>query len=1470
MGIVFGLVSPTAAFAAPPAEDIEGLPVPEAVPEWVWRADTRGPADGIFDDGFRPKGDEGSWNDNLADHVLNTEQPNRSAWVSTSYDQDEALSFGRSNLDGPFWEYQIAPDETFTSVQISFKDALLPGGEYDEDLANRFEKAKDSWFGDVEGEAEFSAFGGIDGSNVHSARKWEMNDDGDWEVTETAENPTFSRPVTQPNLDPHPIPESGVCYGGARATCAPSIGDEGDLADVHGDRFSGDTDDFDFTLRTDELAEDESLLLAPAPDSVAIVDDFAADVHDAGAFDEFTDEITSAFEADADALAGVSSASSVIDSVAESMEVVLDTGSELLPYFGIAATGYALKGDIEHGDWGDAAADGIAEAIQTAMVVAPEFDIILVPLLWVDLLAKAIGDWAYSLFHPAPEYSEAYRNQLEKANDQVDAAPGLLTDAWTKERNAVLVKFSNEQIEQRLVASVIEKVRSDITVLREMDRAVLKEIVRHEARAIAHARTDGERQSVRLSSLRAQADLRATTQHAIDERVGQYRARYAGLIDATAAATWKLSLEKLAGTFVEDQKVSEYLTKVSEIASEAYFQKPFDQLPAGEKEIARDRGAEERAALHALVPEIERSRHWTPPNGDERSTMILLLRNGVERGIRDDLKLPPARTATTLGVHGLRVAPTNGTSFAAGTSGTVRWDRQTGSSAIPIDGPVGTSFSWTVELPDGLTAGTLPTMPAVPGWTQTWKQDGQTLVHTATRTSGSGPAFGNRQHYEIPVTATDTLRTSDAVRVTFAPPRGHTSTAALGFSTIAVGIIEPIEAEVVDSSKGDHLVRFGVQSLVTASTKWTVKLEAKTPEGVWFDDRPVLHGAMRDSAAAEWRDKTDLKIITNSVGYRSINLRSDRSFSVEPGVGVSWATNVEVLDRAAGGTFEIPYTMTFEADGVSTTVRSAVRFAPASVLQQSSTGVSELDAGAPVAVPVDVQAVGSALTSLGAGTLRLEAPEGTVFDPTETLPATKLDGSSLPSAGVTGVRSDDGWKTLTGTIRGGSIALADGDRMRWLPKVRVVRPPSDQRAPGLSFELRGTASAGPVSVDGFQRVAYPQDATRVSLSQHHVPTIAPGTAGPVLYSIGATRAVDGVGLVFRAPSSTTFSKSEIGYDSATGSKWMPGVLSSDARTLTVPIFERLPLPAQAASVSVYVAVDPELSAAPNGGTVDVTGPVESTQTALRVDSTPVPVVPDPGPDPEGTLSITSKAVPLIRQGETGTQTFQVQNVGDGASSAFRLAATVPEGSRPASAPLMVRQGSAQGWTAVPADVSGRNVTARSDLPGLAAGASIDVRLDLQNTETDWSAGSRPGGVVRASSGTETLAESRFLFIALLGDGKMVAQCTESSGLGLAQVRMRWSEESNGYYKMTVEQARVTSPYLLSPNARIGLQLRTDGYDGAWGTKSIRRGDWVSDGPTAWAYIRKPKMLVGTVDVEFSDQALEWAPNCHADFTIFKN
>ncbi|SFF86721.1 hypothetical protein [Curtobacterium sp. YR515] len=1465
MGIVFGLVSPTAAFAAPPAEDIEGLPVPEAVPEWVWRADTRGPADGIFDDGFRPKGDEGSWNDNLADHVLNTEQPNRSAWVSTSYDQDEALSFGRSNLDGPFWEYQIAPDETFTSVQISFKDALLPGGEYDEDLANRFEKAKDSWFGDVEGEAEFSAFGGIDGSNVHSARKWEMNDDGDWEVTETAENPTFSRPVTQPNLDPHPIPESGVCYGGARATCAPSIGDEGDLADVHGDRFSGDTDDFDFTLRTDELAEDESLLLAPAPDSVAIVDDFAADVHDAGAFDEFTDEITSAFEADADALAEVSSASSVIDSVAESMEVVLDTGSELLPYFGIAATGYALKGDIEHGDWGDAAADGIAEAIQTAMVVAPEFDIILVPLLWVDLLAKAIGDWAYSLFHPAPEYSEAYRNQLEKANDQVDAAPGLLTDAWTKERDAVLVKFSNEQIEQRLVASVTEKIRSDITVLREMDRAVLKEIVRHEARAIAHARNDGERQSVRLSSLRAQADLRATTQHAVDERVEQYRARYAGLIDATAAATWKLSLEKLAGTFVEDQKVSEYLTKVSEIASEAYFQKPFDQLPPGEKEIARDRGAEERAALHALVPEIERSRHWTGPNGADRTDMIGLLRTGVERGIKDDLKLPPARTATTLGVHGLRVTPTDGSPWAAGATGTVRWDRQTGSSAIPVDGPVGTSFSWTVELPTGLTAGTLPSMPAVPGWTQTWKQDGQTLVHTATRTSGSGPAFGERQQYAVPVTATAALRTSDAVRVTFAPPRGHTSTAALGFATIAVANFEPIEHERVDSSQGGHLIRFGAQSLVPVTTTWTVKLEAKTPEGVWFDDRPVLHGAMRDSAEAAWYNRSDLSVTTNSVGYRSVKILTWKGFSVEPGVGVSWATNVTVLDRAAGKTFEIPYTLTLEGDGVSTTMHSAIKFGPSSVFKQSSTGSTQLEAGASVAVPIDVQAVGSSVASLGAGSLTLRAPEGTVFDPTETLSATKHNGTPVPNAAVSGIRSGDGGKTMTGTIRGGSISLAEGDRLRWLAKVRLLEAPSDPWRPGLAFELSGTSSAGPVSVDGFAPVSYPQDATRVTFLQHHVPTIEPGESGSVLYSIKSTRRVDGVGLVLRAPSSTTFADSSIGWEDSS-STVMPGVLSADAKTLTVALTKPVPSGANSANVYVPIAVDPNVSSRPDGGTADVTGPVESTRTSIRVDTTLVPVVPEPSP---GALSITSSAIVGIRQGESGHQQFRVQNVGDEASRAFRLTATVPEGSLPTSAPLMVRQGSSQTWTAVPADVSGRNVTARSDLPALSAGGSIDVRLFLRNTESDWSTGTRTGGVLRASSGTETLAESPFLFIALLGDGKMLAQCTASAGL--AQVRMRWSEESNGYYKVTVEQARVTSSFdYLSPNAQISLQLKTDGYEGAWATESVRRGDWASGGPTAWAFIRKPKLIVGRLDVDFTDHPLETTPNCHADFTIFKN
>jgi hypothetical protein len=296
-----------------------------------------------------------------------------------------------------------------------------------------------------------------------------------------------------------------------------------------------------------------------------------------------------------------------------------------------------------------------------------------------------------------------------------------------------------------------------------------------------------------------------------------------------------------------------------------------------------------------------------------------------------------------------------------------------------------------------------------------------------------------------------------------------------------------------------------------------------------------------------------------------------------------------------------------------------------------------------------------------------------------------------------------------------------------------------------------------------------------------------------------------------------------------------------------------------------VAVDPNVSSRPVGGFAEVTGPVESTQASLVIDTKLVPVVPEPTP---GALSLTSGATASIRQGETGYQQFQLRNTGDSDSPEVRLSATVPEGSLPAAQPLQVRQGPNQGWTAVPADVSGRNVTARVDLAALGGGASLDVRVFLQNTETDWSEGSRTGGVMRASGGSESLAETTFLFTALLGDGKVVAQCTNS---GTAQVRMRLTEMSNGYYKVTIEQARVTSSLnLRSPDAEIGLQLRTDGYEGAWATKSIRRGEWVPGGPTAYAYVKKPKVLTGLLDVRFDDHPSAWSPTCQSSVTFFKN
>ncbi|ARC57590.1 ADP-ribosylating toxin CARDS [Frondihabitans sp. 762G35] len=500
MSLVLSLVTVTPARAVgqgPGPEDLAEMVLPDAVPGSVWRADTRTP-EALRGKGLEALGD----NYNLADHLMNSNRTRNSGWISTAGDEDTASFFGQFSLKKPnpdvpgsmiradsYTLYEIAPDARFTSMEISMHKAMVEHPEWGDAWE---ETSKSKFFGDLQAENEWAAKDRIDWSQVKSTQKWSRDPvTGEWSAEERVPSAEFVEPTTRPTLEPHPITEETLCT--RRAVCDWSVPDEDALADLHADRFSGDFDDVTFELKLDRLADDEYALLAPFPETSEVIEGIGASSQDFADFEALGADLTEAFGADSRALAAASADLDLLASVGKSAGKVLDYGSELVPYLGIAATGYAIRGDIDDGRWGDLAADGIAEALQTAEVAFPEFIPFLEPLLMADLALEALGDAVWGWLHPKPAISPEHRDELDSMLDGVDAILPNITTSWDAERKSALDTFYAEHVLTAQADLLANKLKSDLAVLRGSYEATQFELARHERVVFSRAKNDGER-----------------------------------------------------------------------------------------------------------------------------------------------------------------------------------------------------------------------------------------------------------------------------------------------------------------------------------------------------------------------------------------------------------------------------------------------------------------------------------------------------------------------------------------------------------------------------------------------------------------------------------------------------------------------------------------------------------------------------------------------------------------------------------------------------------------------------------------------------------------------------------------------------------------------------------------------------------------------------------------------------------------
>ncbi|MBA8991408.1 hypothetical protein FHW23_002677 [Curtobacterium pusillum] len=643
--------------AFPTVEDIQELrgEIGEiAVPEWVYRVDTRTPQEIQAAGGFLGQGG----NYNLADHQtgmsLKPDVPDKSGWVSTSSSREEAFSFGNANFGDrdTYYLYEIKPGDQFTSVQESIAHAMEADREnavawYGEGRGNGYE----AWE-NLKLEKEWAGRERVSFENVSSWSKVEKVD-GYFpsEPPKIVERNTgYRAPAGEPTTDPYPIDEITLCD--VRAVCdfrAPA--DEDALAELHGDRFSGDFDDFDFEVSLGKLTEEEGAILAPLPETIAHLDEFRGGGKGLDGFNELGAGLDDAFAADTRALEAVSSDLEVLASVGKAAGKAVEVGSELLPYLGIAASGYALKGDIEDGRWGDAAADAIAEALQVAMLAQPEFTPILEVALMADLVVQAIGDAVWGWLHPKPAISPEHRDEISKSLDASDAAFTNVRDLWEKERRSALDEYYPKHVANEQAELVAQKLHSDLAVITASYRAANEALQRHARLAMLKAQNAEQAGWVASRYIEHDGNLRRAAAGAVTRRTDQYELRALPFLVASAQKTYRADMKDLRERYFAEV-ADKYLADVNDVVFRVFWDArpgdPWDRdLSAAEVKWTKDYlGRPQNTVEHTLATiDLNRPRS-APEIVDEK--LVADFRKSLRDSTAGDRVLPPALLPPTV------------------------------------------------------------------------------------------------------------------------------------------------------------------------------------------------------------------------------------------------------------------------------------------------------------------------------------------------------------------------------------------------------------------------------------------------------------------------------------------------------------------------------------------------------------------------------------------------------------------------------------------------------------------------------------------------------------------------------------------------------------------------------------------------------------------------------------------------------
>lgn len=514
--------------------NLELLNNSEEIPSLLYRVDSRNPTE-IFESGFQIPGS--GVNENLLDHVNGFSLIDGTAdlakttnFVSTSTDISMAAKWIRTK-DIDVWVYAIEPDISFYSINSSLENAAKNNAD---PLLRRWSNRVLDAFGN---QSEWVARGGIKTENIVGAIPYRASIDGSRipDIAGIINNDlNYVESTTSPSSDPFPITEvSHGCAAISKSVCnwEPSVpSSEQELLEVHLNNFGEDLgvglEETGFVFSEHFVDGVRGRLHAPLQKSNELFTNFDATSGVEG-FEELVAGLNSTITHDLEHLNAVSTNTEFAEKVFETVST--KTGNslgrfakELIPYAGIALTGYAISEDVRTGNWVDLGFDSVAEALMSLDIIAPEAIPFTEVALIVVITTQLIVDYFRGKNVDKPEIPQWEIDQAQRDLNKWLQSVDVLSDLGISESKQLVLEHTNQIRQTQLLDALKTRLDTDFMFLNQLRNSYAREINRQATHTASRQNVAESRDQIEQHRVVALEQLNNNFANLRSQRISDY------------------------------------------------------------------------------------------------------------------------------------------------------------------------------------------------------------------------------------------------------------------------------------------------------------------------------------------------------------------------------------------------------------------------------------------------------------------------------------------------------------------------------------------------------------------------------------------------------------------------------------------------------------------------------------------------------------------------------------------------------------------------------------------------------------------------------------------------------------------------------------------------------------------------------------------------------------------------------------